>query len=345
LATAEKQRQYQGQQNAAGDRPRTGENAMSFNLRSAFLALAALGFSAGAHAQTYGIATMQPGTLNHTTGSAIARVLKEKAGINMLVQATAGESVLLPLVHRGEADLGIANIAETVEAYEGRARAGKQEKLRMIGALHPLRTPFFVRKDSVFKSVGDLKGKRVPIGYSAMGTINTTVLAILASAGMTERDVRGVLVPNVVRGAEEFASGAADSFFFALGGAKVNEVDATVGGVRVLNIPDTPEVLAAMRNVFPYVYLTKVSPRPGLTGVLEPVNVFTYDNVLVVSADTKDEIVYKIVETLAKEKAELVLTAPQLNEMTVAGLYKKFPVPYHPGAIKYFQDNKVEPRS
>jgi TRAP-type uncharacterized transport system substrate-binding protein len=154
-----------------------------------------------------------------------------------------------------------------------------------------------------------------------------------------------VLVPNVVRGAEEFASGNADSFFFALRGAKVNEVDATVGGVRVLNIPDTPEVLAAMRKIFPYVYLTAVSPRPGLTGVLEPVNVFTYDNVLVVSADTKDDVVYKIIDTLAKNKAELVATAPQLNELTVAGLYKKYPIPYHPGALKYFQDNKIEPRS
>jgi TRAP transporter TAXI family solute receptor len=318
---------------------------MSQVLCRASLALAALGFSAGAHAQTYGIATMQPGTLNHTTGSAIARVLKEKTGLNMLVQATAGESVLLPLVHRGEADLGISNIAEVVEAYEGRARAGKQEKLRMIGAIHPLRTPFFVRKDSDIKSVGDLKGKRVPLGFSAMGSINTTVLAILASANLTERDVRPVLVPNVVRGAEEFASGNADNFFFALGGAKVNEVDATVGGVRVLNIPDTPQVLDAMRKIFPYVYLTSVSPRPGLTGVLEPVNVFTYDNVLVVSADTKDDVVYKIVKTLAENKAELVLTAPQLNELSVAGLYKKYPIPYHPGAIKYFQDNKVEPRS
>jgi uncharacterized protein len=318
---------------------------MSHVLRSTLLALAALGFSAGAHAQTYGIATMQPGTLNHTTGSAIARVLKEKGGMNMLVQATAGESVLLPLVHRGEIDLGIANIAEAVEAYEGRARAGKQDKLRMMGALHPLRTPFFVRKDSDIKSVGDLRGKRVPLGFSAMGTINTTVLAMLAGGNLTERDVRPVLVPNVIRGAEEFASGAADNFFFALGGAKVNEVDATVGGVRVLNIPDTPQVLEAMRKIFPYVYLTAVSPRPGLTGVLEPVNVFSYDNVLVVSADTKDEVVYKILDTLAKNKPELVLTAPQLNEFSIAGLYKKYPVPYHPGAIKYFQDNKVEPRS
>ena len=59
----------------------------------AVLAAATLGSGTSASAQTYGIATMQPGTLNHTTGSAIAKVLKEKANMNALVQPTAGEAV------------------------------------------------------------------------------------------------------------------------------------------------------------------------------------------------------------------------------------------------------------
>jgi TRAP-type uncharacterized transport system substrate-binding protein len=67
---------------------------------------------APATAQTYGLATMQPGTLAHTTGTAIAKVLKEKGGLNTLVQTTAGETVLIPMVASGEIDLGIANLAE-----------------------------------------------------------------------------------------------------------------------------------------------------------------------------------------------------------------------------------------
>ena len=56
--------------------------------------LAALVLSAGiAAAQTFGFATMQPGTLNHTSASAVAKVLKDKAGLNVVVQPTAGESV------------------------------------------------------------------------------------------------------------------------------------------------------------------------------------------------------------------------------------------------------------
>ncbi len=38
----------------------------------------------------------------------------------------------------------------------------------MIGSVYVLRTGFLVRKDSGMTTVADLKGKRVPIGYSAM---------------------------------------------------------------------------------------------------------------------------------------------------------------------------------
>src|SRR5260370_38139119 len=81
--------------------------------------LAVLPFaSVPASAQTYGLATMQPGTLAHTVASAIAKTLKEKGGLNTLVQNTAGESVLIPMVAKGEIDLGMANMLEVVEGIQ-----------------------------------------------------------------------------------------------------------------------------------------------------------------------------------------------------------------------------------
>src|SRR4029079_7715236 len=123
----------------------------------ASLAVAAM--SAGgqaASAQTYGLATMQPGTLTHTVASAIAKALKEKGGLNTLVQATAGESVLIPMVARNEMELGMANMLEVVEGIE----TGKlQNDLRIIGSIYVLRIGFFARKDSGILHNGDLKGQ------------------------------------------------------------------------------------------------------------------------------------------------------------------------------------------
>lgn len=301
------------------------------------LGLLALGFAGPAAAQTYGVATMQPGTLNHTTGSAIAKVLKEKANLNLLVQPTAGESVLLPMVARGEADLGIANIMETQLA------AAANKDLRLIGTVHSLRGAFFVRKDSPMKTMADLKGKKVVFGYSAMKTIDPLARAMLASGGLTEKDITPVLVPNVVRGADDFVAGSADMFFFAFGAPKVREVDATVGGIRALEIPESG--MAASRKIEPAAYLTQAQPGPFFIGVEKPMGVYTWDNMLVTNAKVADDVIYKIVATMEANKADLVSVQPALREFTAAALYKKYDIPYHPGALKYFKEKNIEARA
>jgi TRAP transporter TAXI family solute receptor len=292
--------------------------------------------SAGlANAQTFGFATMQPGTLNHTSGSAVAKVLKEKAGLNVLVQPTAGESVLIPLVSRGEAEFGIANILEL--------QAAQAPNLRLIGSLHPLRGAFWVRKDSDMRTMADLKGKRVGMGYSAMRTIDPMVKAILATGGLTEKDVTPVLIPNVIRGADDFTSGAADMFFFAFGAPKVREVDATVGGIRALEIPESG--MAAAKKILPEGYLTPAAPNPFFVGVEKPMGVYSWDNMIFASSKVSDEVVYKVIKALENNKAELVAIQPALREFSAEALYKNYAIPYHPGALKYFKDKNITARS
>jgi len=314
------------------------------SIAAALALVAMLGPGGGrAAAQTYGIATMQPGTLNHTTGSAIAKVLKEKAGMNVLVQPTAGETTLIPMVGRAEAEMGIANIAEVVNVTKGGSAAGQQPDLRLIGAIHPLRVAFFVRKDGDLKTIADLKGKRVNVGYSAMRTIDTIVSSMLATADLTQADVKPVPVPNVIRGADDFLGGTADTFMFAFGAPKVREADATVGGVRALEISEAG--MTAGRKIFPYGYLTEVSPSPVFVGVPQKMKVYSYDNMLFTNAKVKDDIVYKIVETMESNKADLVAVQPALRDFSPADLYKQYDIPYHPGALKYFKDKNLQAKA
>jgi len=300
--------------------------------------VAALMLGAGmAAAQTYGFATMQPGTLNHTSASAVAKVLKDKAGLNVVVQPTAGESVLIPLVGRGEAEFGIANILE-VEA----AKAGNPN-LRLIGSLHPLRGAFWVRKDTPMKTIADLKGKKVGMGYSAMRTIDPMIKAILATGGLTEKDVTPVMIPNVIRGADDFSSGAADMFFFAFGAPKVREVDATVGGIRALEIPESG--MAAAKKILPEGYLSQAVPNPFFVGVEKPMGVYSWDNMIFTNASVSEDTVYKLIDTLEKNKPDLLSIQPALRDFTAAGLYTDYKIPYHPGALKYFKEHNIQTKA
>ncbi len=301
-----------------------------------FAAVLALGAGA-ASAQTYGFATMQPGTLNHTSGTAVAKILKEKAGMNVVIQPNAGEAALLALVGRGEAEIGIANIFEVENAKAA------NPNLRLIGSLHPLRGAFWVRKDTTMRTIADLKGKRVGMGYSAMRTLDPMIKAILATGGLTEKDVTPVLIPNVIRGADDFSSGSADMFFFAFGAPKVREVDASVGGIRALEIPESG--MAAAKKIVPEGYLTPAAPNPFFIGVEKPMGVYSWDNMIFASAKVSDEAIYKIIDTLEKNKAELVEIQPALREFSPAALYTAYDLPYHPGALKYFKEKNISARA
>ena len=307
--------------------------------------LTRLGFALGAmalaataaSAETYGFATLPAGTLSHVIASAISKAMKEKAGINVLVQPAAGGNVITPLVGRGEAEIGLVNIMEAQDGLEGGLK-----DLRMIGAAQGLRTPFFVRKDSGMFKVADLKGKRVTMGYSAMRNIDQVTRAVLASAGLTEADVKPVLVPNVVRSADDFMAGNSDMFFFTFGGPKVREADATVGGVRPLEIDASG--MPAARKIMPWGYLTDIGPGPFYTGVEKPMKVYSFDNVLITNAKVSDDFIYKLLDSMEKGKSDIVAVAPAMAEFSPAFSYKQYSVPYHPGALKFFKERNLSPR-
>jgi len=320
--------------------PEAGIRVLANALRHAFAALVAtLAFAlAGGNvsAQTYGFATLPPGSLNHTTASAVAKVLKDKAGLNMLVQPTAGDQIIVPMVSRGEADVGISNAMEVHNGFKDGLK-----DLRIIGAAHALRVGFFVRKDSNLRSVADLKGKRVPYGFSAMRALEPTVRAILATAGLSEKDIRPVLVPNVTRSADDFVSGAADAFYFAFGAPKVREADAAVGGIRFLAVDPAPAAVAALQRVLRTAYVGRVDPAPNLPGVREPLMLAQYDVSAFVNANLPAERVRAIVRVLAEERDALALAMPAFRQMRPERMYARIEVPYHDGAIAYFRDRGI----
>jgi TRAP transporter TAXI family solute receptor len=146
-------------------------------------------------------------------------------------------------------------------------------------------------------------------------------------------------VPTVVRGADDFSAGKSDAFFFALGSAKVTEVDASVNGVRALPLPDGPQTQAAYKKHFPPAYTQVVSPAPGIAGISEPTPIMAYDAVMVTHAGASEDVVYKMTKTLHEQAEAVAKSSPTLRGFTPAGMAKVTDaVQYHPGAIKYYKE-------
>jgi TRAP transporter TAXI family solute receptor len=181
-----------------------------------------------------------------------------------------------------------------------------------------------------------LKGKRVTYGYSTQSTIQQVIDGLLANGGLKRSDVREVLVPNVVRGADDFAAGKVDAAFFAIGGGKVAEVDAAVGGVRFVPLAEDAASVKRMTDTVPPSYLTMVQPRSGLAGIEKPTPAMAYDYILLVGQHVPPATVTKAVKALAENKDQLVATLAAFREFDKERMALDFGLPPHPGAKAYF---------
>jgi len=301
---------------------------------------AALAFAAPASAQMYGLGTGKQGFFTYSAGAAIAKVAADN-GMNLRLQPYGGTSAYVPGVNAGEIEFGLANELETHYAVTGEViyKDKKQNDLRVISILTPLYSEFFVRKDSPIKTIADLKGKRVPTDYVSQRVLDVLTRGTLANAGLTYDDIKKVPVPNVVGGADEFAKGNADVFMFALGSGKVSEVDAQVGGVRMLPVDPSPEAMARMRKIIPVAYAIKVEPGKGRAGVEAPTWTYAYDYLVLANSKVSDEAAYKLAKIMHDHKAELAAGFGGISGFDPGRMAKDMgPVQFHPGAIKYYKE-------
>jgi len=306
-------------------------------------AFAAALLASGAQAQVLGFGSAPQGSIGYNMSSAIARVMSESAQIQSRVQPYSGSSAVLPLVNTGELDLAVCNVLEIEEATrgEGPYKGRKQANLRVLGVIFPLYSSIFVRKDSPIKTLADLKGKRLPYGFPAQVTLERIVDAIIATGGLARKDIVPVLVPNVVRGADDFTEGKIDGGFFALGAAKVAEVDKSVGGIRYLPVLDDPKALAAMQKLMPYAYVTVVKPSPAFVGLDGPTKLMAYDYLVAVGAHVPDDTVRGIAKAMYENKPKLAESLRAFNNWDTATINKEMPAAFHPGSQKFFKEKGI----
>jgi TRAP transporter TAXI family solute receptor len=298
--------------------------------------------AAGASAQQISFATSNPGSIYHSIGTAIAKVLNE-SGVNATVQPATSPNQYLPLISKGEFDMGPVNLQELSYAYKGEAWfSGRANPgLRLLALHYPLRVSIFVRADSKMQNVSDLKGQRMTAGYTAQKTINPQNAAMYATADMTEADIKPVPVPSVVGGANAFMSGSSDAFMFALGAGKVREADAAVGGIRALKIIKQPDTDDKIRKHWPVGYVTLVQPGPAAgPGVKEPTWMLTYPQAIAASEKMSDQAAYNVAKVMYENAEKLGKLLPPFRsfkpkEMMVG---PNGGVPYHPGAIKFYKE-------
>jgi TRAP transporter TAXI family solute receptor len=307
---------------------------------AAVTAVAAIAATTPATAQMYGLGTGKQGFFTYSAGAAIAKVASDK-GLALRIQPFGGTSAYVPAVAAKEVDFGLANELETNYAVTGTAiyKDKPQTDIRVVSIMNPLYSVLFVRKDSPIKTIADLKGKRVPTDFVSQRVLDILMQGALANGGLSYKDVQKVPVPNVVGGANEFAQGKVDAFIFALGAGKVAEIDAKVGGLRVLPADPSPEAIARTRKFIPVGYTTTLQPARARAGIAMPTVVYAYDLLLLTNDKVPEDTVYKLTKALHDNKKALAEAFRPLAGFQPDRMAKDMgPVTFHAGAIKYYKE-------
>jgi TRAP transporter TAXI family solute receptor len=311
---------------------------------STLLALVAIAMAlvSRATAQPLGIGTNPQGTLVYTLGATVSKALADAAKMQSRLQPQSGTGTMVPLVNSAEIDIGFCNARELYDSYFGVGSSDKRPNanLRAIAVLFPIQVALLVRNNSDIKSIHDLKGKSVAYGFTSQEVIRILMDGLLANGGLTVKDVKPVLVPNLVRAIDELVSGRVDVAFFALGQAKVAEADAAIsGGVRFLPVDPSPDAVAAMMKVVQVGYVDTVAPAPQLAGVREPIAVAHYDYVAFANKDVPIERIKTITRVLHQQRDAMALSMPLFKKLKPDRMFTaKLKVPYHDGAIAYYKE-------
>ncbi len=277
------------------------------------------------------------GTNFNLVAGGFARVLKETLGIPSIVRPYSGSSVYIPLLQRGEIPFGINSSLDSYLAYTGQSPyPAPMPRLRAAMAVYPLGYMYWVRAESGMSRVDDLRGRRVVVDYRSLVVLDRLNRAILASAGLTERDVTPVTAAGLAEGARLVQEGRADAVPMGYRLPLVRQMHASLpGGLRFLTMGADE---ARVAETMPGAWVATVEPGETTAGIEAPIRTAMYQTYLNTGLHVAADDVYRVVEALHAGWEDLRRDYAVLAPVEPGAIADaESPHPYHAGAVEYFR--------
>jgi TRAP transporter TAXI family solute receptor len=230
-----------------------------------------------------------------------------------------------------------------LDAFNGedKFKSGKVA-VRTLMVLYPNRMHVVTIEGIGIQKMADLKGKRVSTGSPGSAT-EVMAFRVIEAAGLDkDKDMRRERL-GVAESVNAIKDRKIDAFFW-VGGlptAGVTDLGATPG-VKIKLI-DHSDVVDKMNAKYGNLYVTDVIPAKTYPGQDADNKISTVWNILVTNDKMTDDVAYAIVKIIFDKKADLVAVHKEAENVDYKYQIKaSSPVPWHPGALKYFADKGVK---
>jgi len=316
---------------------------MKRTLAAAFAAIFGC-FAASVAAQNISIGTGGTGGVYYPMGGGIADILsKHVPGMQATAEVTGGSVDNLKLIGSGKPYIGLSMTDAAQDAYKGEQKfQGNKVPLRTLMILYPNRMHVVSVEGTGVNKISDLKGKRVSTGSPGSAT-EVMAFRVIEAAGLDrDKDMTRERL-GVSESVNAMKDKKIDAFFW-VGGlptAAVTDLANTPG--TTVKLIDHAELVPAMNKKWGDLYVQDSIPKETYRGMASDNKQATVMNILVAHENMEEKTAYNIVKTIFDKRQDLINVHKEAanfkleNQKAAAS-----PIPFHPGAAKYFSEKGVK---
>ena len=282
------------------------------------------------------LGTATPGGGFPAYGAAVSAAIQEAdPTLEIETLNTKGSTENVPLLEAGKLDLALVQGEVAMEAMEGIGRP--RTNLLVLTAMYATPGMFVVKADSPYRTIDDLKGKRVAFGAKGSGLI---ILArfVLDGLGLDrDRDFDPVFLDRAGDGPAMVMSGEVAALWGAgTGWPGFTAVAKGPAGARFL-VPDAAGIARIRaKHSFLKELVVPAGSFPGQNAPLQSVGSWSF----IMARPSLDEgIAYRLARALKASEATLGERFSQARETTAANtIGATSPERLHPGVARYYRE-------
>ena len=296
-----------------------------------------------AQQQMISIGTGGTGGVYYPLGGGMANILSKKLpGTQATAEVTGASVDNLKFLRAGKMDVGFTMADAAWDAYQGVDKF-KDAKVnaRTLMALYPNEVQVVTIEGTGINKLSDLKGKRLSTGSPGSGT-EILAFRLLEAIGFDkDKDVTRERL-SIAESVNAIKDRKIDALIWVGGVPTAALTDlAATPGIKIKLI-DHSEATDAMNKKYGPLYTKSAIPANSYQGQDKAVSNIAVWNLLVVDAKMSDDTAYKITKTLMENQPDLVNVHKEATNITLKNQGATSPIPYHPGAKKYFQEKGIQ---
>ena len=288
------------------------------------------------------IATGGTGGVFYPYGGGIAKVITESLpNTEATAEVTAASIDNLKFLKQGTSDLAftMSDAAQDAVLARDDFKDFGAIPLRTLAVLYSSYTHLVTLADSGITDVTQLKGRTVSMGAAGSGTA-TLGYRILEAAGVGPNDIRSQSL-GIAQSVDALKDGKIDAFFWSGGLPTASVLD-------LVNTPRTHARFIATDSLLPQLektygsslYYKAIIPK-GTYQQDTDVAVVGVAVLLVASETMPEDLAHDITRVLFEKQPELATIHPQAKVLSIKTATTGSPIPFHPGAIRYYRDQQA----